>query len=311
MPISRLKGGKCPRDGHGVEARRVRAARVCSTTGARRGRAGGMYVTLVAKTHLGATVFANAERAWALWAEMKRGARGTLAACVMPNHVHEVVVTDDPEAARRSLATRVANYARKGAGATCGSRCRPQQCSRRAASAASDPLRPPESVSGRAGARPAVVAMEHASWRARRRARAVGRRRADGGGLRPQLRRIHGVVPSLRLQRSARSGRRYAHAVIVGVSRHRRCPPRIGSVGCPRGDAARLAAHLRRRLTVALARDQGWRDARLIASALRITDRHVRRLALSPEPELLRLGRLFLGDSRLRFVPWAGRSECP
>ncbi len=56
-------------------------------------------------------------------------------------------------------------------------------------------------------------------------------------------------------------------------------------------------------MLVALARHQGGRDAHLIARVAGIAPDSVRRLARRPEPELLRVGALYLGDTRLRHVP--------
>ncbi len=67
--------------------------------------------------------------------------------------------------------------------------------------------------------------------------------------------------------------------------------------------AVPVCARLRRHLAVALAYDQGWRDADVVAGALAITPRAVRRLAQKNSAELLRVGRLYLADQRLRHVP--------
>ncbi len=70
--------------------------------------------------------------------------------------------------------------------------------------------------------------------------------------------------------------------------------------------AARAAAprsiEIRRRLTVLLAHDQGWRQSALLADALGVTPRQIRRLATRPDATLLRLGRLYLADERLRHL---------
>ncbi len=72
-----------------------------------------MFVHLVARTFPGLKLFDDAETAWALWGALRGGAADVVAACLMPNHVHQIEESDDVDASRRSLASRLGAYSKQ------------------------------------------------------------------------------------------------------------------------------------------------------------------------------------------------------
>lgn len=271
---------------------------------------------LVARTLLGAEVFADPERATKLWRWLNRpgrrngGARcepqprGIVAACVMPNHVHSLEETDDARAARIRLARSLAWFGRLIGVFPLWAPLPPAQvvpdrlhllrqiryvhlnpCR---AGLVDDPLRWPWST----------------------------HRALIGAAMNP-------VVDAARVARLVQYGARdfasWFHAYVSGdptaavagtpmpVPAETRVVAAVPLADVISAARAATADSPRRvdfhRLAVALAYDQGWRDNEVIALTLGVGVRHVRRLASAPAPNSLRLGRLYLGDERLRALP--------
>ncbi len=263
-----------------------------------------MYVHLVAHTLLGVRPFAEAAVAWDLWTSLRRGAPDAVAACLMPDHLHQLEHTDDPDAARRRLALRLAAFARKLGYTRLWDRlpdaeivpdlkhlmrvvryvhlnpCRDHLVG--------DPLCWPWSTHR------AAVGAELEPWITPAQLAARLHRREQGFAE-----WFHGYVS------------KDATVHVAGTPLPVGAPPRAVTA-TPLADiiaAAHAAAPLahqtvvRRRLAVALAWDQGWRDAKAIARAGNMSARTAYRLATQPSPELVRVGRLYLADDRLRHVP--------
>ncbi len=265
-----------------------------------------MYVHLVAQTLLKVPLFAERSWAWELWAALRRGSPKVLAACLMPEHLHQIEETTDPRAAVRRLAARLAAFAR-GAGYQKMWSPLPQArvipdrkhlarqvrylhlnpCRRRP-KLVDDPLCYPWSTHR------GVVGAELDPW-----VSSDSLAGALGRDLRSFAEWFHRYV-SVDSDVSVAGTPFPAYAPSTTIAK---VP--LESVIAAANAATPLAhqSDLRRRLSVLLAWDQGWRDPNLVAAALSITPRAVRRLALRHDAELLRVGRLTLGDARLRFVP--------
>lgn len=259
------------------------------------------FVHLVARTCLGVPVFRDADLAWALWAVLKRATTTAVAACIMPNHLHLIVDTLDAERARAALAKRLAAFAGHAGfgrlwaplppavpipdGKHLLRQVRYVHLNPCRAELVADPLCWPWSTHR------GVLGAELEPWvTAQRLSRAIGR---TTRGFAPWF---HGYVssdpttavggtPMLASAPSTEFARFPLETVFAAAAAATPHP------------AQRL---LRRRLTVLLARDQGWRNTSVIARALGVTPRQVQRLQARPSASLLRVGRLFLADARLR-----------
>ncbi len=261
-----------------------------------------MLVHLVARTRHGVRPFATPDLAWELWSWLGRGTPDAVAACLMPNHLHQIEDAPDVEAARRSLASRLAAFARKhGYGHLWQPLPDPQpiadlkHLARQIRYVHLNPCRGglvPDPLCWPWSTHRGAIGAAYDPWVGKERVAAVLKRRpyrfAEW---------FHGYVSS------------DPDVAIDGTPLP--VPARSSSVtDLPLGaviEAARAAAprdnRAFRRIAVALARDQGWRDATQLASALDVTPSTVRRLAQQPDPRLLHLGRLYLGDARLRYAP--------
>lgn len=261
-----------------------------------------MYVHLVARTLFGVRPFHDSAAAWDLWAALRRGAPNAVAACLMPNHLHQIEETADPDAARRRLAARLAAFSRKQGWPRLWERLpapepipdakhlmrqvRYVHLNPCRARLVADPLCWPWSTHR------GVVGAELQPWvTSERMVCCLG---CGAGDFATWFHRYVSGDP---------------HVAVEGTPLPVPEPPRaVAELPLARVvEAARAAApsfaRARRRLAVALALDQGWRDMDVIASALDITPRAVRRLAQKENGELLRVGRLYLADQRLRHVP--------
>ena len=271
-------------------------------------RTAGMILHLVGHVLMDADVLGDPRRAWALWSLLQTEPLETVAACVMPNHVHQIVDVRDPKAALRKFAGKLGAYARKlGYRRLWRKVPEPRQivgltrlrrevryvhlnpCRRRRKLVA-DPLAWPWSTHRGA------VGAELAPWVApERMAQFLG---YDSQGF---VERFHGYVsgdPEVAVAGTP-------PPVAAAPSSIAKVP--LDAVIAAAAAAAPFDRATRNRLSVTLARDQGWRDTSLLAEALEITPQQVRRLSRCAEPMLLQVGRLYLGDPRLRHVPGASR----
>lgn len=261
-----------------------------------------MFVHLVARTLFGVRPFRDSAAAWDLWRALSRGAQDTVAACLMPNHLHQIEETADPDAARRRLALRLAAFSRKQGWSRLWERLpapglipdarhllrqvRYVHLNPCRAGLVPDPLCWPWSTHRGA------VGAELEPWvTSERMARCLD---YNAGGFAAWFHRYVSSDP---------------HVAVSGTPLPAPGPERaVAELPLARVVEAACAlapspARLRCQLAVVLAYDQGWRDAAVVASALGITSRAVRRLARRDSAELLRVGRLYLADQRLRHVP--------
>ncbi len=257
---------------------------------------------VAAHTLAGLRPLSSAQACSALFAALRRCFPRVAAAVLMPNHLHLLVETDDPVAARRKLARCLANYARRTGtqhmwqpvaepvpirdvhhlerqiryahlnpprgGLVFDPLCWVWSTHRGAIGAELDPWVSPSDI-----------------------ARYLGRNEAD------VPRWLHDYVscdPSVNVTGTPFPAAAPARDVPVVA---------LADVVAAAAAAVPCCGPLQRRLLVQLAHHQGWHDARLIASAAGITSGQVRRLAQQSDPRLLRVGTLYLGDARLRHVP--------
>lgn len=275
-----------------------------------------MIVHLVARTRLGVKVFADPERAFALWGYLKRrygrassrqDSALVVAACIMPNHLHFMQATRDAEHARRALATALSAFSRS---SRLGRLWLPLPAAEEVPDKkhllrqiryvhlnpcrdglVDDPLLWPWSTHR------GVLGAEHDPLiDDERLAELLGR---NARGFRDWFHRYVSSDPT---------------AKVEGTPAPTIAPRQVdGSAALPVIlDAARAAAPLpsqrmlRKRLVALLHRDDGGRNSAAVARALGISARQVRRLATRSDPRLLRVGRLLLSDARLRHVPGRG-----
>ena len=257
-----------------------------------------MYVHIVARTLMGTPVFSDPAFADDLWASMRRGAPDAVAACLMPDHLHQIVAARDHVAVRLGLAKRLGAFARQHGYAQLWDHVPDVQpiadakhLMRQVRYIHLNPCR-------------AGLVADPLCWRY------STHRDAIGASLDPW------VAPARLarcLQYRGSDFPRWFHKYVSSDP----CVHVSGTpspVPAPASPVARLPldqviraalattrnARTQRRLAVLLAHDQGWRMATEIARALDITPDAVRRLARKPDAELLRIGRLYLADPRLR-----------
>ncbi len=260
-----------------------------------------MFAHLTAHALAGRNPFLDPDIALDFWRSMRRFAPNAVAACLMPNHPHLVLPTDAPDQLHGQFAQRLAAFARAHDMGPTWQRVPPAEIVRperlvaviryahlnpSRAGFVGDPLE--WLLSTHRG----VVGAELDPWvTADRLADVLGRRRRHFEAW------FHRIVTD---DSSVKTG---------GTPLPEPAPGRVvpavtlEEIAFAARCAARGSRIVERRMLVALARHQGWRDAALIARAAGIAPDSVRRLARQAEPELVRVGALYLNDARLRHVP--------
>lgn len=264
-----------------------------------------MFVHLTAHALAGRRPFGDPDVARSFWRSMRELAPDAVAACLMPNHPHLVAPTDAPDRLRERFAQRLAAFARAHDMGRTWQRVPPPEVvrsERLIAVIRYTHLNPPRAglvgdpLEWLLSTHRGIVGAEIEPWvTANRLAEVLGRRRERFEAW------FHRVVTD---DSSVRTG---------GTPLPQAAPARtfpavpLEEIALAARSAARGCRVVERRMFVALARHQGWRDAVLIGRAAGIAPDSVRRLARRPEPELLRVGALYLNDARLRHVPRAHR----
>lgn len=257
-----------------------------------------MYVHLVARTLLGVALFGDAELAHDVWRRMRRQAPGVVAACLMPNHLHQIEATDDPRASRIRLARRLGAFARARGYARLWERLPEptpiadlKHLRRQVRYVHLNPCRAGlvgDPLCWRWSTHRGAIGAELEPWvTPRRMARCLAFR---GPGFTNWFHAYVSGDPNVRVAGTP---------LPVPVAPHEVAEIPLGAIIAAAG-AATLDARTERHLAVLLAYDQGWRHAAQLARALGITPQAVRRLARRSDARLVRLGRLYLGDARLR-----------
>lgn len=260
-----------------------------------------MFWHLTAHAIAGSRPLESAEACNALWAALRRRFPDCIAAVLMPDHVHLLVEALDRDEVRRRLAQCLAAFAREaGLGRTWQPLPDPQPI--RDTKHLARQIRYVHLNPCRAG-----LASDPLCWLWSTHRGAVGLELdpwVSPARLAALLRRPEADFP--RWLHSYVSGDPSVH--VEGTPLPTAAAPQ-STPGASLADiaaAARAVAHriaLRRHLFVQLAVHQGWRDTRVIAEAAGLSMEQVRRLKKRSHPELLRVGTLYLADSRLRHVP--------
>lgn len=263
-----------------------------------------VFVHLTAHALTGRRPFADPDVALGFWRSLQRLAPNAVAACLMPNHPHLVTPADDPEKLRAQFAQRLAAFARAHDMGRTWQRVPPVEIvrpDRLVAVIRYTQLNPPRAglvgdpLEWLLSTHRGVVGGELDPWvTADHLAEVLGRRREHFETW------FHRIVTD---DSSVRTG---------GTPLPQPAPERtipavpLEDIALAARSAARGSRIVERRMFVALAQHQGWRDAELIARAAGITPdsvrRLARRLAQHPEPRLARVGALHLNDPRLRHV---------
>jgi hypothetical protein len=254
---------------------------------------------LVARTHPGLSPLADPDAAWWLWARLRSEFPDALAACLMPNHLHLILLGMLDEA-RWRLAALLAGFSRRLGGGCLWQRlpeAKPIPDLRHLArevryvhlnpcraKLATDPLAWPWS------SHRGLLGADVDPWvTPTRLANRIGWPRAGFGE------RIHAYVsgdPSVSVSGTP-------PPTAAPPSRWPAVPLDLVVVAASAATTSSTLA-VRREAAVLLARDQGWNDRALIGEAIGVTRRGVNLIAARARPELLEPARLCLGDARLR-----------
>ncbi len=250
----------------------------------------------------GARPLELAEACNRLWAALRRRFPESVAAVLMPDHVHLIIEAADRNEARRRLAQCLAAFARQAGLGRIWQRV-PDPVRIRDANHLARQVRYVHLNPCRAGlvddplcwpwsTHRGAVGLELDPWVSPARLAALLRRReADFP------RWFHSYVsgdPSVRVE-GTHLPMPAAPQSLPGVA--------LADIAAAARSAAPQRAALRHQLFVQLALHQGWRNTRLVAKACDLSVEQVRRLKKRPDASLLRLGTFHLADARLRHVP--------